>query len=81
MVFISSRQCTSLSRQNLCTHDTHFRKIKGVIYKEMQYINVKPQAGLASSSLFSYTIFYEKLKKKTTIRCFIQPQKLMHMQT
>lgn len=29
----------------------------------MQYINVKPQTGLASSSLFSYTIFYEKLQK------------------
>lgn len=29
----------------------------------MQYINVKPQTGLASSLLFSYTISYEKLKK------------------
>ena len=33
----------------------------------MQYINVKPQTGLASSLLFSYTIFYEKIKKKSDV--------------
>lgn len=29
----------------------------------MQYINVKPQTGLASCLLFSCTVFYEKWKK------------------
>lgn len=51
--FISPRKYTDLSTQNLCTHDTHFRKIKGMIYKEMQYSNVKSHTGLASSLLFS----------------------------
>lgn len=43
MDFISSRQYTSLSRQSLCTHDMHFRKIKAIICKEMQYIMWKPK--------------------------------------
>lgn len=34
----------------------------------MQYINVKPQTGRASSLLFSYTIFYEKFLKSQMFR-------------
>lgn len=48
------------STQNLCTHDTHFRKIKAMIYKEVQYSNVKSHTGLY---YFLNTIFYEKVKK------------------
>lgn len=33
----------------------------------MQYFNVKPQTGLASSLLFSYTIFYENFLKNSDV--------------
>lgn len=35
-------------------------KIKGTIYKEMQYIKTNPKTGTARPLLFSFTVFYEK---------------------